>query len=61
MDTKHILTCETREELECIENALDVYKLWLINQIDNFGTDSNLIDDYNKTIGLVNNMIKSFY
>jgi len=59
MKNEYIIKCESRDELECIENALDTYELWLSNQIQSFGTSDYLIDDYNKRLELVEIMIKN--
>jgi hypothetical protein len=61
MDGKYIIKCKGKEEFECIKNGLDAYRMQLMNQINSFGTSDSLIDDYSKTLELVNKMIEGFY
>jgi hypothetical protein len=57
MKIKYIIECESKEELECINCGLDLYKKYLIEEIDDVKNSDYVRADYFNILHTVKDMV----
>jgi hypothetical protein len=62
MKTEYIIKCDSKTELNCIENGLSQYKKYLFDEIekenDSLDPRNYILDNLNEKLKIVENMIE---
>ena len=58
MNYKYIIECSSKKEMECIDYGLDMYKIFLSNEIEKTITSPKLRAEYWSDLRIVRSMLE---